>query len=143
MELLWTHEHPGFYERYARARDEGADRIAEMVLDALDDPNLPPEQVMRVRELTQARKWYASKIAPRRYADKLQVQQEISGVNGGPVEIRVQALLGLVEDPAIADRLSGVHLAAIKEVALLLSAPSPTVIDAEAVAVPSAGDAEK
>jgi hypothetical protein len=52
-------------------------------------------------------------------------------------------LVSMLLSPANLERLSDVQVDAIREAARLLSAPSPTVIDAEAVAVPSAGDAEK
>jgi hypothetical protein len=131
--ILWTHQDAVFAERYARARDEGADRVAEMVIDALDDPDLPPEQVQRVKSLCDARKWYASKIAPRRYADKLDLRAEVSGPGGGPIQAHL--LLDVLLTPANLDRLEDHEVAAIRSAAAKLALPAPVI---DALATPMA-----
>jgi hypothetical protein len=129
----WTLRRPDFAQRYAQARDIGTDRIAEKILDALDDPDLPPEQVARVRELTNARKWYVSKIAPRRYGDRLDVRQEISGPNGGPIQ--AQVLLDVLLTPANLDRLTDIEVESIRSAAAKLALPAPQVVEATATPV--------
>ena len=79
----------GFSARYARARDEGLDVIAdeiieisdeaEVVLEANEDgsqyaPKLDATAVARNRLRVDARKWYLSKLAPKRYGEKQQVE---------------------------------------------------------------------
>ena len=96
-----------FLEQYMRARDAQADFYAESVIDISDeevtmikrskhDRNAPPEDedeievvfdataVARNRLRVDARKWYASKLAPKKYGDK--VTQELTGANGGPID---------------------------------------------------------
>lgn len=91
-----------FREQYARAREIQADALVDEILEISDDGSndwmernnadgentgwqLNGEHVQRSRLRVDSRKWFASKVAPKRYGDK--VQQEISGPNGGPVAI--------------------------------------------------------
>lgn len=86
----------GFADSYARARDAGLDRMADEVLNIADDgsndwmlrndPNNPGYQAngehqQRSRLRVDTRKWYLSKLAPKRYGDKL----ELSGPDGQPI----------------------------------------------------------
>lgn len=96
-----------FLEQYTRARDAQADFYAESVIDISDeevtmikrakhDKNAPPDDdteievvfdptaVARNRLRVDARKWYASKLAPKKYGDK--VTQELTGLDGGPID---------------------------------------------------------
>jgi hypothetical protein len=54
---------------YARAREERADMIADEVITIADTD--PDPQRARVR--IDARKWWAAKVNPRKYADKAEV----------------------------------------------------------------------
>jgi hypothetical protein len=123
----WMEANPVFYQKYARAKHKGIDVMAEQTVDVSSVLSRPPEQIQAARLAFDARKWYLSKVAPKVWGDKVEVHQEISGPGGGPIEFRVQALIGLIEDPAIADRLADHHLAAIREAALLLAAPAAGV----------------
>ncbi len=62
-------DYEGFAAKYARARDVGLDHVADDVL-AIADSDLDPND-KRIR--FDARRWYLSKIAPKRYGDKLDV----------------------------------------------------------------------
>jgi hypothetical protein len=87
-----------FRAQYARAREIQADTLAEEILDISNTPVMGTKSVSKATgiEITEgdmiehrrlqvdARKWYASKLAPKKYGDK--VQQEVTGANGGPVE---------------------------------------------------------
>jgi hypothetical protein len=84
-------DYHGFYAKYARARDIGLEHHAELILKLADEIRPGQRTVskatgMEVTELDQversklqidARKWYLSKIAPKRYGDKLEVDQTI------------------------------------------------------------------
>lgn len=70
----------GFAAPYARARDLGLDAMADEMLDISDEAVGSTESgatdsgaVNRNRLRVDARKWYLSKLAPRRYGDKLDV----------------------------------------------------------------------
>jgi len=78
----WLEKHPSFAQKYARARERQADRNADEIVDIADTEDDP----QRARVRMDARKWRASKLAPKKYGDK--VQQEISGPDGGPIETK-------------------------------------------------------
>lgn len=80
---------PGFRDQYARARDAGMDAIAEEIIELSDEcregrkiKTLPEgkEEIMtgdmvdRSRLQIDARKWYLSKMAPKRNSDRLAVE---------------------------------------------------------------------
>jgi hypothetical protein len=101
---------PDFLEKYARATDRGMDVRAELAVDEASIASLPPERVQAARLAFDARRWYASKVAPRRYGDRVDVRAEVSGANGGPITFAVllsQALerpevIGLFDDEELA-----------------------------------------
>lgn len=75
---------PSFIQAYARARSIRADVMFQRALtDALnaDDP-------IKGRLVYDARKWVASKLKPSAYGEK--ITQELTGVDGGPIETRTQ-----------------------------------------------------
>jgi hypothetical protein len=80
---LWLSESKELAEQYARARDIQADRFADEIIDIADTE--PDPQVARVR--IDARKWHASKTAPKKYGDR--ITQEHTGEGGGPLVIEV------------------------------------------------------
>jgi hypothetical protein len=77
----------GFYGKYARARDIGLDAMAEQLFAIADDRSndyiervsengkivrVPDhERIARSRIRIDARKWYLSKLAPKRYGDRI------------------------------------------------------------------------
>lgn len=89
----------GFSGQYTRARDFGLDELADEILGIADNPQEGVrreesedgykevrEDMLGHRKLqVDARKWYLSKLAPKKYGEK--IQQEITGANGGPLEI--------------------------------------------------------
>lgn len=68
----WLNEKEEFRQKYARARELQIERMALDALRIADDPNEDP-QSRRVRVDT--RKWILSKWAPKKYGDKLEVEQ--------------------------------------------------------------------
>lgn len=68
----WLNEKEEFRHKYARAREIQIERMALDALRIADDPNEDP-QSRRVRVDT--RKWILSKWAPKKYGDKLEVEQ--------------------------------------------------------------------
>jgi hypothetical protein len=63
----WLGEHASFAAMYARARDERADLIADEIVSIADNDPDPARARVRI----EARKWWAAKVNPRRYGDKL------------------------------------------------------------------------
>lgn len=96
----WLREKDGFKDQYDRAKQEACDYMAEELLDIADDGSndymekidhtgektgatiLNGEHVQRSRLRVDARKWYLSKMKPKKYGDRLQT--DIGGVDGAP-----------------------------------------------------------
>lgn len=98
---------PEFREQYARAREAQADKMAEDILTIADEECtmvradkhgskdddgegntevvFDATAVARNKLRVDARKWLASKMAPKKYGDKLQA--ELTGANGGAIEV--------------------------------------------------------
>lgn len=77
----WLDQHPDFRTKYARAREIQGDVMDDMILTVADQ--CTPETAASDRVKIDAYKWRASKLAPKKYGEKL--QQEITGTEGGPV----------------------------------------------------------
>lgn len=84
-------DHP-FSAKYAYARDQGLDHLAEETLLIADDdsrdtastengPVSMPVVVARDRLRVDTRKWYLSKLAPKRYGDRLLVNADTHNTN--------------------------------------------------------------
>jgi hypothetical protein len=92
--LRWLARNVEFQTQYARAKQEGADAVAEQMFDIADEPptykpdgSLDPASVAYAKHRTDVRKWYLARIAPKKYGDK--IQNELSGVDGVPLNIGV------------------------------------------------------
>lgn len=93
----WLAAHREFSEQYTRAREAQADAMADEILEIADEgrndtymgedgvERTDHDVIARSRLRVDARKWLASKMAPKKYGDK--VTQEHTGPNGGPVQI--------------------------------------------------------
>ncbi|MBX7259950.1 MAG: hypothetical protein K1Y02_26585 [Candidatus Hydrogenedentes bacterium] len=78
--MRWvTEDVHGFAERYARARETALDVMAEDILIIADDHNLrfDPAQVQAAKLRVDTRKWLLSKLAPKKYGDRLQVDATV------------------------------------------------------------------
>ncbi len=87
-----------FRAKYARAREAQADLLAEEIVQIADTPQMGTKSVSKASgvEISEgdmiehrrlqvlARQWYAAKLAPKKYGDK--ITQELTGPGGGPVE---------------------------------------------------------
>lgn len=82
-------DYEGFAPKYARARDIGLERMAEETVEIADDsgldvvmtedgPRADGEVVQRAKLRVDTRKWLLSKLAPKRYGDRLQVDATVS-----------------------------------------------------------------
>jgi hypothetical protein len=90
----WIGAHEEFREQYAKARDAQADTLADELLDIADDGSndwiekfgkdgksigwqFNAEAAARSRLRVDTRKWIASKLKPKVYSDKLDVNANI------------------------------------------------------------------
>jgi hypothetical protein len=89
--LGWTETHPDFCRQYARACDERGHWLAEDALRIADGPvriaggKMDAAAVQDKRVRVDTRRWFASKLAPKVYGDR--VAAEVSGPGGGPVQL--------------------------------------------------------
>lgn len=89
----WCIVHEDFAGQYARARDQGLDVMAEDIIDISDNTELGETQTEKLNKFglpftevkrgdmtehrrlrVEARKWYLSKLAPKRYGDRLALE---------------------------------------------------------------------
>jgi len=110
-------DYAGFREQYARARTLQAEHLVDQILEISDDGRndwmerrseaekgagiesgwvLNGEHVQRSRLRVDSRKWFASKVAPKIYGDKMATT--VSGPDDGP--IKVQEVRTTIVDPA-------------------------------------------
>jgi hypothetical protein len=99
---LADEENKTFRDQYTRAREEQAETLLDEIVEIADDsrqdtipkvgrdgeeygeqPN--SEWIARSRLRVDARKWVVSKLAPKKYGEK--IQAEVSGPNGGPLQV--------------------------------------------------------
>lgn len=85
----------GFYAEYARAREIGIDAMVDKMLalafdetgDVDDDGKWSHANVQRSRLKTDVIRWYVSKIAPKRYGEK--IDHTVGGEGGGPIMVQI------------------------------------------------------
>ncbi len=77
--LGWMATDSNFCTSIARAREEQAEHLAEEIVNIADTCTDPHKARLQI----DARKWYAAKLAPKKYGDKLDLDASHSG------EIRV------------------------------------------------------
>lgn len=88
----WLIEDGSFSVQYARAREEQADFYADQIIDIADeakDANLARLQI-------DARKWKASKLQPKKYGDKIDLNHSgsIEHLTDEQLESKLAILLG-------------------------------------------------
>jgi len=99
--FLWMSKYPEFSSQYANAKLEAAESLAEELFDIADDGRndwmetldregnvvgfkANGESIQRSRLRVDTRKWYLSKIMPKKYGEKSQM--ELTGANGGAMK---------------------------------------------------------
>jgi len=80
----WLREHEDFRNNYARARDDQADTFADQMCDIAEYD----EDVQRAKLKIDARKWVASRMKPKSWGDRQQLEH--TGADGVPLSIRVE-----------------------------------------------------
>lgn len=98
----WLQDFPEFLNKYTRAREVQADKMAEEILQIADDgindtytnddgvEFTNHDVIARSRLRVDARKWLASKLAPKKYGDKVDLSV---GGNGSPVAVRIERVI--------------------------------------------------
>ncbi|ELY4865855.1 DNA packaging protein [Cronobacter sakazakii] len=120
--LRWLARNESFRAQYVRAKEEGAEAIAEELFDIADDGSndwmekldkdgeaigyqLNGEHVQRSKLRIDTRKWYLSKILPKKYGDRIQHDQSITFNNLSDEELdkKLQELTNAQSQPGAED----------------------------------------
>jgi hypothetical protein len=80
----WVDRNPEFATAYARAREMQADAHFDLAIQSAREAT--PENAQAARVKMDAEKWAAAKLRPHAYGDRQQT--EITGANGGPVQMQ-------------------------------------------------------
>lgn len=94
----WLQAHAQFRDRYARARDDQADTLADEIVEISDDGSndtyvteqglqVNQDVIARSRLRVDARKWVAAKLKPKKYGEL--IKQEHSGPDGKEIKVGV------------------------------------------------------
>lgn len=88
----WIEEKPEFREKYARARELQQDREADKIVVIADETTDPNKARLQI----DARKWRASKLAPKKYGDRLDLNHSgsIQQLSDEQLDARLTELLG-------------------------------------------------
>ena len=89
--LSWVDQDKDLSEQYARARSDIIDKIADDIIKIADEEMIPTGEgkvdnamVQKQRLRVDTRKWLLSKLAPKKYGDKL----ELTGDDKSPLTIQ-------------------------------------------------------
>jgi len=97
----WLAKDEEFMQQYARAKEKCADYYAEEIVEIADDGAndkyidewgkevVDNEAIQRSRLRVDARKWYASKLAPKKYGDRITNEHE-GGDPSKPISHNIQ-----------------------------------------------------
>lgn len=101
--MMWLRDHEDFRKQYAHAREAQADFLGGQILDIADDGSNDLMTIekgdssyeMENKEVTNrsklrvdARKWLMSKLAPKKYGDKI----EVSGDAANPLTVKITGM---------------------------------------------------
>lgn len=89
----WLRENADFAKQYALARELQAETLVDEIIEIADSPNTTVDKdgapvvrdPARDRLRIDARKWFASKVVPKKYGDK--VSHEHTGADGGALAV--------------------------------------------------------
>lgn len=112
----WLREHEAFRDQYARAKAESVHAIAEEILEIADNTagdydeegRFRPENVQRARLRIDARKWILSKLAPRQYGNRLDLNH--GGQEDNPLRALVMAAQGTAIRPVPTHELRAIDM---------------------------------
>lgn len=95
----WLIENADFQDQYARAREKQADYFAEEIIEIADSAEAESAAVSKAKLQIDARKWAASKIAPKKYGDKQEIDVKSSDGSMRPsVRLNAEEFRKIAED---------------------------------------------
>jgi hypothetical protein len=107
--LRWVARYEAFRDQYAQARELSQEAVAEEYFELLDEtPPMKPDgsfdaaAVSWYKNRADGRKWYLSKIAPKKYGDKIQTEHsgsiDLAPKTDEELKARAAALLGKLKE---------------------------------------------
>jgi hypothetical protein len=88
----WLREYEEFSQAYAHARELQQERFAAEVVTIADSV----KDAALARNMMDARKWYAGKVSPKKWGDKIEVDAKVE-VTNAPTE-NLMAFLAMAEN---------------------------------------------
>lgn len=70
----WFRAYPDFLQQYTRAKQEAADSMVDEMQYLADNVERDKDAIAKARLQVDTRKWIASKLKPKAYGDKLDVE---------------------------------------------------------------------
>jgi hypothetical protein len=86
--LRWLHLRPEFREQYALAKQISLDDLADLALHEATS-KMDPAYAQCARLAFDARRWYLSKLSPKKWGDRATVEH--SGVDGAAITLQAMA----------------------------------------------------
>jgi hypothetical protein len=102
--IRWLGLHEEFATKYARARESQSDYMDDLILETAN--NCTAETALADRVKIGAYQWRASKLAPKKYGDK--ITQEHTGADGAPLAATI-VLTGRPEPSSAPKAVGGVR----------------------------------
>lgn len=92
----WLYKQKEFQEKYAHAREAQSDVYAEEIISIADECEPDSQKVALARLRTDNRKWVASKLKPKKYGDKLDLNHTgtIESIPDDKLDNRINELIG-------------------------------------------------
>jgi len=114
--MAWLNRYPEFQEQYARAKQLQAELMAEDILELADDPSTASGDVQRSKLQVETRKWLMSKLAPRKYGDRIDVTSagEALPLPSHQIDARVQSIVMQAHERIQAARQEGCSVEALR-----------------------------
>jgi hypothetical protein len=122
--IRWLTANESFRQQYAHSKEVGYDAFAERMLARATD--VPPELANSRRLEVDTGRWLLGKMC-RRYNDKVDIRQEVSGPNGQPLALQADVLINALFAPARLAQLSESELQSLSHVFGKLTAPTVDV----------------
>ena len=95
----WLEANEEFRHQYARAREKQADYFVEEIIEIADSAVAESAAVSNAKLQIDARKWAASKIAPKKYGDKTELDVKSSDGSMRPsVRLDAEEFRKIAED---------------------------------------------
>lgn len=90
--IRWMSDNADFATKCARAREMQADLMDDLILDTAEETT--PENAAASRVKIAAYQWRASKLAPKKYGEKLDIEQKTTHEVGDSVSALMEAING-------------------------------------------------